>query len=78
MGFLVVCLLATFIVVCVMWKKRKHMKREKAGLEYKMDKLEAKFRNQCREGCVLLQSPQTFFFIECAYFITYNLKRIGK
>ncbi|XP_053376895.1 plexin-A1-like [Mercenaria mercenaria] len=32
------------------------MKKEKKGLEYKMDKLEAKFRTQCREEFAALQT----------------------
>jgi hypothetical protein len=49
-GFLFICLLVSFGIVFVMVRKRKLMKKEKAGLLYKMDKIEAKFRNQCREG----------------------------
>lgn len=43
-GFLVLCLLIALIVVGVMWYKHKKMKKVKAGLEYKMEKLEARKR----------------------------------
>jgi hypothetical protein len=49
-GILIFGLLISFGIVFVMMRKRKLMKKEKAGLLYKMDKIEAKFRNQCREG----------------------------
>ncbi|XP_060604285.1 plexin-A1-like [Ruditapes philippinarum] len=55
-GILIFGLLISFGIVFAMMRKRKLMKKEKAGLLYKMDKIEAKFRNQCREEFAALQT----------------------
>jgi hypothetical protein len=53
-GILIFGLLVSMCIVFVMCRKRRLMNKEKAGLLYKMDKIEAKFRTQCREGGYLL------------------------
>ncbi|XP_060604308.1 plexin-A1-like [Ruditapes philippinarum] len=55
-GILIFGLLVSLGILFVMMRKRKLMKKEKAGLLYKMDKIEAKFETQCSEEISALQT----------------------
>ena len=44
------------IGIIIFMKKRMHVKieRERQGWEYKLDKMEGRFRNQCRAGALFV------------------------
>ncbi|KAH3893165.1 hypothetical protein DPMN_017308 [Dreissena polymorpha] len=56
-GFVLFCLVFLLVVYVLRFKRLRQMrKQDRQSYEYKMDKMEGKFRNQCREEFAALQT----------------------